>query len=90
MKLSRQPAWVYVLPALYLGLCLTIALDLIPSEGSWGWFPAFVAALPFSIVLLPVTRVAPLLVFGVFGTLWWYLVSRIASALIARGRRDMG
>jgi len=45
MKLSRQPAWVYVLPALYLGLCLTIALDLIPSEGSWGWFPAFVAAL---------------------------------------------
>jgi len=39
-------------------------------------------------VLLPLTRVPSLPLFGVFGTLWWYLLSRMAAALIARASRQ--
>jgi hypothetical protein len=92
MHLTRKPSiGVLVLPTLYFGLCAAVALGLTPSEGSWGWFVPFLAAFPFSILLLPIMRVVPpFLAFGVFGTLWWYGISIGIASLIRRltaGRR---
>ena len=85
---SVRPA--YVLPATYFGLCVIVAV--VPAEGSWGWFVPFVAAFPFSILLLPATKIlSPLLAFGIFGTLSWYAVGRTIGALarrVARTRHD--
>jgi len=62
---------VLVLPAIYFALCVSVAAHIVPSEGSWGWFLPFLAALPISIALLPLTKWLPsFIVFGVCGTLW--------------------
>jgi hypothetical protein len=51
-------------------------MGLFGTEGSWRWFFVFVIDFPFSIALLPILDVVhPLLVFGVLGTLWWYLIN---------------
>jgi hypothetical protein len=66
-----------VLPALHVCLCVATKVGLLASEGSWGWFLLFLVDFPFSIVLLPLLKIAdPLLVFGILGTAWWYLISR--------------
>ena len=64
-----------VLPAIHLALCVYIQLS--PSEGGWSWFPVFLVDLPFSILLMFVNYIvpSPLIVFGVLGTSWWYLIS---------------
>ena len=80
------------LPVLHVSLCVGTAVGLLGSEGSWQWFMVFLVDFPFSIVLLPLLEIAhPLLVFGLLGTAWWYLLSRIgiycAGWLSAFGRR---
>jgi hypothetical protein len=53
-------------------------MELLPSEGSWGWFLIFLIDFPFSMALLPLLKIGdPLLVFGILGSAWWYLVSRV-------------
>jgi hypothetical protein len=48
----------------------------MPSEGSWRWFPAFLVDLPFSLLLIELPEsVPPLVVYGVLGSLWWYLIA---------------
>ena len=79
MNLKPHHAVSFVLPALHLGLCVATKMGLLPSEGSWGWFFVFLVDFPFSFVLLPLGKIAdPLLVFGILGTAWWYLISRFA------------
>ena len=79
-------ASVLVLPALYL--CLCVGVSVLSLEGSWGWFVPFLTAFPFSVVLLPALNVLPpLVVFGVFGTLWWCLLSWLILLLSRRAMR---
>ena len=67
-----------VLPALHLCLCVATRIGLLASEGSWAWFLVFLIDFPFSILLLPLLKIAdPLLVFGLLGTTWWFLISRL-------------
>ena len=74
-----------VLPALHLGLCLATALGLLASEGSWGWFPVFFFDFPVSILLIQLANIAnPLLVYGILGTAWWYLISRLGMYCVGR------
>jgi hypothetical protein len=74
-----------VLPAFHLSLCLAIGTGLLGFEGSWGGFLIFLIDLPFSMLLLPLLTVADnLLVFALFGTGWWYLVSRFILYLAGR------
>jgi hypothetical protein len=66
-----------VIPLLHLGLCVVAAAGGFGSEGSWGWFPVFVVDLPISIVFAPLAGpIHPFLVFGVLGTLWWFILTR--------------
>ncbi len=77
----------FVLPALHLLLCIATRTGLLPSEGSWAWFLVFLVDFPFSILLLQLLNVVdPLLVFGILGTLWWYLVSRLLLYCVKRVR----
>jgi hypothetical protein len=70
------------LPLLHIALCLWA--QLIPSEGSWGWFFIFALDFPFSVLLLRATDVAPpLLVFGILGTLWWLLINGAGVWIVA-------
>lgn len=64
--------------AFHLGLCVMIArsLSLPHTEESWSWFPVFFVDFPFSVALMPMVNAGnPAVVFGVFGTAWWYLLS---------------
>jgi hypothetical protein len=88
---EKIPVRVFVAPTIYLGLCVAVALEIVPAEGSWGWFLPFLAAFPFSIVLLPLTNVLPpFLTFGIFGTLWWFLIGKMIAAAITRAAARMG
>ena len=71
----RPSVPLLVLPAIHLALCVYVQFS--PSEGGWWWFPLFLVDLPFSSLLMFVGYVVPsgFIVFGVFGTLWWYLLS---------------
>jgi hypothetical protein len=67
-----------VLPALHLCLCIATRVGLLASEGSWSWFLVFLVDFPFSVLLLPLLKIAdPLLVFGPLGTAWWFLISKL-------------
>ena len=59
-----------VLPELHLVLCLVAQLD-----GTYGWFPFFFIDAPFSLFLMRIGFLPPLVTFGVFGTVWWYFVA---------------
>lgn len=83
--LGKRPAGVFLAPTIYFGLCVAVGLRIVPSEGSWGWFLPFLAAFPFSLALLPLTNVlGPFLTFGIFGTLWWLLLSKVIGFIITR------
>ena len=85
MIAKRRSLAILVLPSIYLGLCVAVGIGVVPSEGSWGWFLPFLAAFPFSILLLPVMKVLPpFLAFGIFGTLWWFAISRVIAAVVTR------
>ena len=74
-----------VLPACHLGLCLATRVGLLASEGSWAWFLVFVIDFPISVLLLPLLNITdPLLVFGLLGTAWWFLISKLALYAVKR------
>lgn len=65
-------------------------IALVGTAAAVGFLP-FVAAFPFSILLLPLLKaLPPLIVFGVCGTLWWFVLSKTVSVVAARlaGRHD--
>jgi len=65
--------FVLLLPAFHLALCFMLSLG--SSEGSWRYFPLFVVDFPASFVFVRLGFLTPMLVFILFGTLWWYLIS---------------
>ena len=77
---------VYLIPAiLHLFLCIATGAGAFHSEGSWAWFVVFLIDFPFSVLLLPALRIAPpLLVFGVLGTGWWYLITLVVVHCFGR------
>jgi hypothetical protein len=77
----------FVVPSLHLLLCTAIQLQALRYEGSWSWFLVFLADFPLSIILMPFSeRVPPIVLFGVFGTLWWFLWSRALLDFISKRR----
>jgi hypothetical protein len=78
VNLKTPHPTVVVLPVLHVVVCIATAARLLASEGSWGWFLVFLIDFPFSLMLLPLLKAAdPLLVFGILGTAWWYLINRL-------------
>jgi hypothetical protein len=78
VKLKAPHPISVVLPALHVVVCVATEARLLASEGSWGWFLVFLIDFPFSLMLLPLLNpIDPLLVFGILGTAWWYLISRL-------------
>src|SRR5205809_449060 len=84
-----------VLPALHLVLCLVAQLD-----GTYGWFPFFFIDAPFSLFLMRIGFLPPLVTFG-FGTVWlvfrggfnssgFHLASRINYSLSPDSLNDSG
>jgi len=65
------------MPGLYFLACVANLCGLFgESEGSWGWFPFFIAGLPGSLVALLVCGGTPPALI-LFGTLGWYFLSRM-------------
>jgi hypothetical protein len=56
------------------------------AEGSWRWFPVFIADIPFSILLMFAGYLIPhpLVVFGIGGTLWWYFLSAALAFFVRK------
>jgi hypothetical protein len=71
-----------LLPFLHLCACLIIAFAHL--EQAWGYL--FLVDIPMSAIILAIgyNYDHPLLLFGVLGTLWWYLLSGAADMLIRR------
>jgi len=63
------PVFVAIVPALHFLACVATALGRI--EEGWIWLGIF--DFPVSLILMALTwrLEAPMLWFGVFGTLWW-------------------
>jgi hypothetical protein len=75
---------IRLLPLLHLCACLTIAIV----NSDW-WGIMFVVDLPISVLITPLFwYIRPMLAFGIVGTVWWYLLSRLIVRLIVRQRRD--
>jgi hypothetical protein len=66
-----------VLPAAHLLLTVATRLDVMHTEGSWGWFLVFLVDLPVSLLFVRVSILDPLLVFGIGGTAWWFVINRL-------------
>jgi hypothetical protein len=66
-------------------VCIAISLGAVASEGSWKWFIPFLMDFPASILFLPLQGVLPnLLVFGVLGSAWWFLLFWVGTRLVLR------
>jgi hypothetical protein len=84
MRLSTliRPTFpLLALPASHLVLCVVILVNANTTGGSLYWFPLFFVDLPISALL---DGLPPIVIFGVFGTLWWYFLAIIIRALFTR------
>ena len=83
---------IYLLPILHLCACLIIAVAGLES----GWRYMMFADLPASVLIMAEAYNFdhPLILFGIFGTLWWYLLSRgveiVGTRVIAAARKHRG
>ena len=76
-----------VLSVAHLLLCFYVAAT--PSEG-WGWVIVTSIDFPFSIPIIALLHdLPPLLSFGIFGTLWWYLLGWLLAKLIVKINSSM-
>ena len=74
MTFRNSGRFPVVMAALHLALCLAAATW--QSEGSWRWFPVFLVDFPVSIAFLPLGQFfPPLVVFGVLGTVYWFVLA---------------
>jgi hypothetical protein len=71
---------IYVLPATHLCACIIIAF--LQLEFAWQYLATADTLMSIPIVALSYNYDHPLLLFGVLGTLWWYLLSWLADYLI--------
>jgi hypothetical protein len=65
-----------------ISACLIIALA--HWESAWGYL--FLIDILMSVIILTISYDFnhPLIVFGILGTLWWYLLSRAAEMVLMR------
>jgi hypothetical protein len=73
---------VHLLPFLHLAACLIIALWRIET----GWQTMLLVDFPMSAIVVAIIYNFdhPLLLYGVLGTLWWYLISRVIEMIWVR------
>ena len=95
IALGRPSRWVYVLPTVHLCACLASFIGLvIPRLQLVGILFTFIllADLPVSAPAFALgSKYGTLVVIWIFlaGTIWWYLLSRAALALLNKSlRRD--
>jgi hypothetical protein len=72
----RSP-FVHLLPFLHLCACLTVALAGI--ESGWQYMTMIDAPASVLVIALIYNFNHPLILFGIVGTLWWYLLSFAAA-----------
>ena len=89
---QRPRANPHAVPLAFVGLHLLFCLVVYgsPSEGSWQWLPMLLIDFPASLLVLLLARVygmPPLLLFGVIGSLWWYLLVRWVARWLRKDRR---
>lgn len=70
------------MPFLHLCVCLVIAVAHL--ESAWQYL--FVIDIPMSVIIVAISYSFdhPLVLFGTLGTLWWYLLSRVAEMIVNR------
>jgi hypothetical protein len=88
-KLTRRVFWLHALPLLHLFSCLFFGVAHV--DAAWGYM--FLVDIPMSVIILAVAYNFdhPMILFGILGTLWWYLLSRAADMVIRRLRaKDAG
>src|SRR6266581_2760568 len=73
---------VHLLPVLHLCACLTVALAGL--ESGWQYMTMIDAPASVLVIALIYNFDHPLILFGLVGTLWWYLLSRAAEMISAR------
>lgn len=84
MKQTHYRLLGLVLPLVHVIVCV-VAL-VAPSEGSWRWFPVFVADFPFSVLIVQAANaVEPFTAFVTLGTLWWYALNRLMLFALRKG-----
>ena len=68
--------------AKHFGACVAIWIGNIET----GWQKLIVADFPFSIMMvgLMYRKDNPLLIFGILGTIWWYVLSLLIRWLVRR------
>ncbi len=74
--------WYHVAPTLHLCVCAVTAV--LPENVGWEhlvWIDFPASALILAVVF---SFDHPALVFGIFGTLWWYFLSRAVDIWIGR------
>jgi hypothetical protein len=74
-----RPLSVYLLPSLHICACLTIALAHL--ETAWGYLLFIDAPMSVFIGAISYNFDHPLILFGTLGTLWWYMLSRLAAMI---------
>jgi hypothetical protein len=77
----RSPL-VHLLPFLHLCACLFIALAGI--EAGWQYMTMIDAPASVLVIALIYNFNHPLILFGIVGTLWWYVLSFAAAVCWAR------
>lgn len=78
--MTRSPVrsvFVYLLPVLHLCACFTIAAAGIGA--GWQYMTMIDAPASVLVIALIYNFNHPLVLFGVIGTLWWYLLSLAAA-----------
>ena len=86
MPNARGSKVIYLLPTLHLAACLIIAVLRLGSA----WEFMLKVDFPMSVIIIAVSFSFdhPLVVFGILGTLWWYMLSRVAQMLVRQFRGD--
>ena len=83
--MSKYSKWVFPLIIATLHFLYCIYTYHSVSEGSWRWFRVFVLDLPISLVLVQSSSwVSPLILFGIFGSIWWYFISSLMFFIFAK------
>jgi hypothetical protein len=82
MKKPKGHFLVFLLPLLHLCTCIIIVL----AQLGKGWEYLGLIDFPASVLIVAIDYNFdhPLILFGVFGTLWWYFLSRGAEIMGAR------
>lgn len=75
MESSRVSRLVHILPLAHLCACVVIAVAHM--EAAWGYMFWVDAPASVFILALAYNHIQPFVLFGIIGTLWWYLVSYV-------------